>query len=165
MTREEKIITEVATNTFDSLRKEAPKKVDFKRIHDFLSYLGKLGEKYVYEKEKDFLKDTKYYDLVDLTPSLNNENGYDILSYEKNGDEVKIEVKTTTDDANDAFYVTNRELETARKAWSQGKKYKFYRVSNIMAEDKDKISLRVYDLLSEKDFEMVGVIYKVKEKT
>lgn len=164
LTLQEKINTEVATNSFEALRQEIPKRFDFNQLHEFLAYIGKLGEKYVYEFEKCYLINTKYYDMVDLTPSLNHENGYDILSFEKNGAPVMIEVKTTTKHEDESFFVTNRELETAKKAWSQGKKYKFYRVSNILAKNRSEISLKVYEKLSEDNFEISGVVYKVKEK-
>ena len=165
LTVQEKINTEIATNSFEALRKEIPKKFDYNNLHEFLSYIGKLGEKYVYEQEKEYLINTKYSDMVDITPSLNHENGFDILSFERNGTPVMIEVKTTTGDENDPFFVTNRELETARKAWSEGKKYKFYRISNILAKDRGNISLNVYDKLSEEDFDITEVVYKIKEKT
>lgn len=165
LTLQEKINTEIATNSFETLRQEIPKKFDFSHLHEFLSYIGKLGEKYVYEYEKSYLKDTKYYDMVDITPSLNHENGYDIFSFERNGTPVMIEVKSTTGTIEDSFSVTNRELETAKKSWSEGKKYKFYRVSNILAKDRNEISLKVYERLSEGNFEITGVVYKVKEKS
>lgn len=164
LTSQEKLNTEIATNSFEALRKKAPKTVDYRKLNEFLSYVGGLGEKYVYENEKKYLSNTEYWDMIDHTPSLNHENGYDILSYEKDGTSVMIEVKTTTGNKSDSFFITNRELNTAKRAWSENKKYKIYRVSNILAEDTSEISVKVYEELSEEDFDITGVVYKIKEK-
>jgi hypothetical protein len=164
LTTQDKIITDISTNSFDILRQELPNKFDFSRLNEFIAYIGKLGEKYVYENEKSKLINTKYYDMVDITPSLNHENGYDILSFEKNGVPIMIEVKTTTGGETDSFFLTNHELETAKKAWSIGKIYKIYRVGNILTADKNQISLKIYEQLSEENFDITGVVYRVKEK-
>ncbi|MTI53751.1 DUF3883 domain-containing protein [Geosporobacter ferrireducens] len=164
LTQQEKKNTEIATDSFDTLKNKISKNFDFSRLNEYLSYIGNLGEKHVYKMEREKLKNTKYYDMVDNTPALDHENGYDILSYEMNGVPIMIEVKTTTGKESDPFFVTDREIKTAEKAWAEGKVYRFYRVSNIMAKDKNEIAIKVYDRITEEDFEVTGAVYKVKEK-
>jgi hypothetical protein len=41
-------------------------------------------------------------------------NGYDILSFTKNGDPIHIEVKATQKEEAENFFITDTELETAK---------------------------------------------------
>ena len=52
--------------------------------------------------------------------------GYDILSYEKNGEKKYIEVKTTSGNCNTDFFVTKSELKRSKSE----KNYYLYRVYN-----------------------------------
>ena len=51
--------------------------------------------------------------------------GYDILSYDENGNELYIEVKTTTGSFSQPFYMSANELECSRR---DSVKYRLYRV-------------------------------------
>jgi len=51
--------------------------------------------------------------------------GYDILSYDQNGKEIFIEVKTTKGNVNSTFYITRNELE---KSKIEKDNYRVYRV-------------------------------------
>lgn len=162
LTREEKVNTTLAKNSFDTLRQDLPDHIDYAKLHEALENIGKLGEKYVLEYEKEYLKGTNYQEKVSMSPSFNHENGFDILSYERDGRPVMIEVKTTTGPQETPFYITERERQTAEKAKAEGKLYRFYRVSNIMAKDRKDIQLEKYDELSESDFEISGVLYRIR---
>lgn len=141
---QEKILESSAVMyTFDELKSMLPKKIDYLKLHQLQIHIGKLGEAFVYEYEINKLKGTEYERLVDNTKALDHSNGYDILSFDFNGEPLFIEVKTTISE-NDDFYITNNELETAKKFLESNKKYLIYRVYNIFS-DKEKIRLEIID--------------------
>jgi len=91
---------------------------------------GEKGEVLVVEYEKDRLK--KYQELKSKIEqkSLNDDSlGYDILSFETNGRERYIEVKTTGGKISSelSFYLTDNELQTAKR----DENYWIYIVSEI----------------------------------
>lgn len=131
-------------NTYEELKAKLNKEIDYLKLHQYQIEIGKLGEAFVTDYEKDKLRGTKYEELVDNTVALDNRNGYDILSYEKNGEEIYIEVKTEAQCNND-FFMSQNEITTGKKLIEDGKKYLVYRVSNILAESKDEIKLEIID--------------------
>ena len=97
--------------------------------------LGKSGESFVLEFEHNKLKGTGY------TPEWVSENqgdglGFDILSYDLEGNEIYIEVKTTSFDENTLFFITATELAAAKK---HGKRYFLYRLYKFGSENKISI--------------------------
>lgn len=124
--------------------------------------IGKLGEAYVYDLERKNLSGTKYQERVDNTPAMNPNNGYDIVSFDKNtGEEVYIEVKTEVSDGND-FFITANELSTAKQLLSENKKYLLYRVHNILAKDKEEISYEIIEnILNSKEYNLIEHVWKV----
>ena len=98
--------------------------------------LGELGEQFVYEREK---KKIERYGLGQdkevIWESKENGDGqgYDVLSYDKNGEIMYIEVKTTTAEKSEPFYITSRELD---RSLQEGLHYYLYRVYNFDAEKK-----------------------------
>lgn len=121
--------------------------VDFEKINKLKKQIGDLGEAFVYEYEKNKLKNTQYYELVDNTPAKNPSLGYDILSYDLDGRDIYIEVKTEISNKNNDFYISNNELAVAKEKMDEGKKYLIYRVHNIFKAKKDIF----YDILSISD--------------
>jgi hypothetical protein len=119
--------------TFNELKSQIPKMVDYLKLHEFQMKIGKLGEAYVYELEKKYLKDTVYESRIDATKAINEKNGYDILSYDLDGNEVFIEVKTTIKEEAD-FFISQNELNVAKSCFDKGRLYHVYRVSNVMSE-------------------------------
>jgi hypothetical protein len=90
--------------------------------------IGDLGELLVFEYEQEKLKLLG----IKLTPVHKSKSegdglGYDILSYDEQGNEIFIEVKTTIGGANSAFYITAPELERSKK---EGKQFILYRLYN-----------------------------------
>lgn len=131
--------------TFDELKKKLNKEVDYLNLHKFLMEIGNLGEAFVFDLEKRKLFKTKYEDGVSNLPARTPSYGYDILSYDLNGTELYIEVKTETKENND-FYMSDYELKMAQKMKSEQKKYLVYRVHNILAENKNDI---IYDIIED----------------
>lgn len=64
--------------------------------------------------------------------------GYDILSFDEEGHELFIEVKTTTQGKDAPFYISNNEVDFALKHPDNYVLYRIYNVQNVL-ESKDKI--------------------------
>lgn len=122
---------------------------DYIELHKFLIKIGELGEKYVYEHEYNRLlsQNSNYADMIDITPASNPQNGFDILSYTETGEQIFIEVKTTTDEENTPFYMSQHELSIAKKLWKSGANYQIHRIYNIMNEDDSQIGYVIYTSL------------------
>jgi len=94
-----------------------------------------MGERFVFEQEIEQLKRQDKGNLarrVELVSFDYSERGFDIKSYDANGEEVHIEVKTTmaTEATDPGFWLSECERQTAKDDPS----WRLYRVWNI--EDK-----------------------------
>lgn len=117
--------------TFEELKREIKnKKVDYLKLHEIQMEIGNLGEAYVYQKECEKLKNTKYLHMIDERKARNPENGYDILSYTIEGKPLHIEVKTTVG-KEDTFFLSEHERMTAEKLDN----YVIYFVKEIMSDE------------------------------
>lgn len=80
--------------------------------------LGFLGELFVIQNEKKILIENNRSDLANLVEHSSvvqgDGLGYDIISFELNGDKKFIEVKTTRSEINRPFYLTKNEIEFSR---------------------------------------------------
>jgi len=94
--------------------------------------LGLLGEEFVISYERQKLSSLGKKDLADniehVSQTQGDSAGFDILSFDKNGTEQFIEVKTTQMGKEAPFYFTRNELGTSK---SQSDKYNLYRVFNF----------------------------------
>ncbi|EKN71301.1 hypothetical protein BABA_02177 [Neobacillus bataviensis LMG 21833] len=118
----------------DLKRKIQSKPIDFLKLHELQIEIGELGEKYVYERECKNLMGTKYINMVDDSIAGNPKNGYDILSYTRDGKPLHIEVKTTSG-SEDKFFLSNNELQTAKKMKDEGLIYVVYFVKRILSDN------------------------------
>lgn len=94
--------------------------------------LGDAGEEWVFEHEKKMLRAAGRKDLADKVKWVaqkTDSKGYDIRSYDKDGNELYIEVKTTNSGPNTPFYITATELGVSR---DNPDKYRLYRVYNFL---------------------------------
>jgi len=94
--------------------------------------IGDLGELLVIEMEKQKLIDAIKPKLAEKVKHVAKDKGdglgYDILSYDLNGNEIFIEVKTTKGKANSTFFITQNELERSIREQDN---YYLYRVFNF----------------------------------
>ncbi len=101
------------------------------------SKLGEAGEEWVIEFEKRRLKNIGREDLIDkviwASKEIGDGLGYDIISCDKDGNELYIEVKTTCLGKYAVFYLTEREIKTAAEL---GNNYLIYRVFDFNKETK-----------------------------
>jgi len=105
--------------------------------------IGELGEKWVIQRENTELIKAGLREKVKLIKHVSVEKGdgtgYDIKSFDKNGDDIYIEVKTTTGALKTPFYITRNELARSQV---EGVKYRLYRVYNFN-EIKNEASLLI----------------------
>lgn len=93
---------------------EIASKIDFIEKEIRNRSLGLLGELFILENEKNFLISNNRSDLADLVQHVSLEIGdglgYDILSFDLDGVDKKIEVKTTRSNITRPFYLSRNEL-------------------------------------------------------
>lgn len=97
--------------------------------------IGEQGEKFVLEEEKQYLIHKGKKDLAAKVERISIKNvfaGYDILSFDEQGNEKYIEVKTTASGYEKSFFITTNEIKTCEKL---KEKYFIYRVFNINTKD------------------------------
>jgi hypothetical protein len=91
--------------------------------------LGRAGEMFVVEVERKRLAEVARPDLANKVRWVAAEDGdgagYDILSFDPNGKERLIEVKTTNGAAKTPFFLTRTEHETAK---ARSESWRLYRV-------------------------------------
>ncbi len=93
------------------------------------SRLGQLGEELVLKVEKSKVKELGFIDKVERVMKKLDGEGYDILSFDEDGEEMYIEVKTTKGNSNEPFYLSANE-----KAFCEAhpSKYVIYRLHNYI---------------------------------
>jgi len=103
--------------------------------------IGDLGEIWVLQMERKFLEENGKRKLAAEVKHVAKDKGdglgYDILSFDLNGEEKFIEVKTTKGRKNTTFFVTRNELE---KSKIEKNNYFLYRVYEF-DEDKETAKL------------------------
>jgi hypothetical protein len=97
--------------------------------------LGNLGELFVMEYEKKQLTNLNLPNLAARVShdaaTIGDGLGYDILSFDANGNEKYIEVKTTRGNTNTVFYITRTEMERSK---IEKENFYLYRVYNFNDE-------------------------------
>lgn len=94
--------------------------------------VGDCGEQEVVQLERRRLAGTPYAEAVSAFPSTDTAAGYDVQSFQRNGCPLFIEVKSTSSpNANDAFFITQSELDFMRRCMELGANYQIHRVSNL----------------------------------
>lgn len=129
---------------------KTPSKVDYVLRQKENSRLGKAGEKWVYKCEVKRLTDAGRKDLakkVEWVAQDNDYLGYDIRSYDKDGNELYIEVKTTNGGANTPFYLSALEMAMSE---AHPDKYRLYRVYDFLKAPKLRVIIGNIGLLNPK---------------
>lgn len=110
-------------------RTPSARKVDFDSLNKTKKNRGTFGEILIYNDEVVKVNELKINNDVEHVAITQGDGlGYDILSYDINNAEIFIEVKTTTADKIDGFYLTPNELVVAKE---KGQSYKLYRVYDL----------------------------------
>jgi hypothetical protein len=132
--------------------------IDYLNLHKKQMEIGKIGEVYVYEHECKNLRETPYINKVDDTIAGNPANGYDILSFTRDGKPLHIEVKATSG-SEDVFYLSRHEWNTAERMKKEGSTYVVYFVKEILSENPTLIKIKDITSNPKYNFEESG--YKV----
>jgi transcriptional regulator with XRE-family HTH domain len=102
------------------------KRIKAKR--DKCDEIGHKGERYVYKEEFEKLRGTGHENAINPNFADNDESDFDILSFDLSGRAIIIEVKTTTGDQSDPFYISSNEINIARQCIKDGRNYEIHRV-------------------------------------
>lgn len=134
---EELSVSDHTTTTITDSK--TPSKIDYVKRQKENSRLGKIGEQWVYKCEMKRLTAAGRDDLAKKViwhAKDDDTKGYDILSYDEDGNEIFIEVKTTNGEMNTPFYISAREKAVSNK---YPEKYRLYRVYNFETEAKIRV--------------------------
>ena len=86
-------------------------KIDWSQKQSAAKSLGDAGENFVIEREKKELEKNGLGDKADSVCKKEDGCGYDVRSFDKSGNEIHIEVKTTTGNIDEPFYMSINEKE------------------------------------------------------
>ncbi len=136
--------------------------IDYIKLNKLRKNIGTLGELLVMEYENERLKSEGLpYEAVHVAKTIGDGLGYDIVSYDKDGKEIHIEVKTTRTANVDGFYMSRREIEESQNSEYP---YKIYRLYNLDEKD-GTVDLKIYEgSVTSETFYMTPVSYVIKEK-
>lgn len=131
------------------------KTIDFEKENNLNKLLGNRGEEIVFDKEKKYLESKGNKELAEKVDWVSKKGkhflGYDILSFEENGEEKYIEVKSTkqsyTSNAN--FIISSNEYEKAKKL----KNYYFYIVFDTQSKNP-----KIWKIKNPMNYENKGLI-------
>jgi hypothetical protein len=125
--------------------------------------LGDYGEEIIKVQEQRRINVLKSQGIISSDKNVVKQKdivGYDLLSYDDNGEEIHIEVKTTRGDKNSTFYMSYNEV----RVMESDPKWRLYRIhslsnSNLSARffvlDKEKMQLKI-------DFQVKSYYCKIK---
>ena len=119
-------------------QKSGNRKIDYVEKQKINKRLGNFGEQLVFKYEQEKLKSLGSIKEPKYTALENDGAGYDILSYNEADEEIYIEVKTTSQSCETAFFITIGEL---KKSIESKEKYRLYRVYDY-AEETDTAKFR-----------------------
>jgi hypothetical protein len=117
------------------IRNRTGSRSDHGLLNEENSRRGKHGEELVLDYERDWLRQHGRQDLADTVRWIAREDGdglgYDILSFNLDGRERYIEVKTTALGERTPFYISSAELDFAQR---HPDRYALYRVYDLDGE-------------------------------
>ena len=90
------------------------KKIDWNAVNERRTEIGAKGEEFVYKQERQAayaISPELAKRVIHLSIEQGDGSGYDILSVDKNGNPVYIEVKTTTSGVDTPFYISKNERD------------------------------------------------------
>lgn len=137
------------------------KRIKIKR--DKCDKIGRRGEEWVYREEINKLKGTGRENGINPNFSDSDDAHFDIMSFGLDGRTIIIEVKTTTGEVSDPFYISANELGIAKECNEDGKCYELHRVYHIdNPKKRGKLIIPVKELFDNYDF--VPETYRVVRK-
>ena len=129
------------------------------RRQQYRDKLGRAGEAYVAQLEREKLKGTPYANGVNEAYADDLTAGFDVLSFSKDGVKTYIEVKTTGSKVSEPFYLTAREMAFMKFCMENGHRYELHRVFNM---GRKKVGRIIYTAEQVLGFHMETATYIVK---
>ncbi len=104
---------------------------NMERLHAHKCALGRKGEDWVCYHEVTKLQGTPYANAVNPNYADDPTAGFDILSFERDGTPLLIEVKTTLGKNKHNFSLSAAEYEKAKECSAKGIRYEIHRLYNF----------------------------------
>ena len=133
---------------YKEISRKIVRKIDYAKKQKTNANNGLLGEKLVMAYEEEKLRKAGRTDLVDKIKWISREDdgtGYDILSFDEEGNEIYIEVKTTEGKDNSVFFISANEINVMD---SLKEKYFIYRVFNVKTKNPEVFIISYDDFTS-----------------
>jgi hypothetical protein len=154
------------TNEFPE-PKEKPNgtKIDYSNRSKKFKRIGDRGEQIVLRAERQFLKSNEKKDLAKLVDQISDRDdsaGYDIKSYELDGTEKLIEVKSTMKKIGKSnIFLSANELRVAENR----NNYYFYIIYEVGSKKPKIWKIKSLDLLNDRNIVKEPVLYKLNMNT
>lgn len=146
-------------------KKNKETKVDYSNRSRKFKRIGDRGEQIVLRAEKQFLKKNGRKDLAKLIDQISERDdsvGYDIKSYELNGTEKLIEVKSTLRKiGNSNIFLSANELQVAENK----ENYYFYIIYEVGSKRPKIWKVKSSDFLNDSNIVKEPILYKLKMNT
>lgn len=128
------------------------------------SKVGYEGEDWVYQLELDKLAGTSYAYAVNPNYAGEERAGFDILSFDTNGEWIYIEVKTSKGGMDEPFYMSAAEFLFLETCLRDGVRYELHRVSFVNDPAKrERVIYSAKDVLEKFDREPNNYQFTPKE--
>ena len=138
-------------------------RVDYVAKQKMVKLIGRAGEYMVFSRETEKLKTLGINKKAELIAGADDTAGYDIKSYDENGNEIYIEVKTTPKGIDEPFYISANE---ARCSILNSNKYYLYRVYDFDYKNRTgKMYITKGDVFENFEFEASSYVFKGMKKT
>ncbi len=133
--------------------------IDYIENHRKLMDIGKLAERIVFENEIEFLK-TDFPELAKKVRMVSNNPklGFDILSFETDGNQKQIEVKAISVNKNIKSFIISRNEFSKSKIYSN---YYVYCVTEINSENPKIFRIKNPDFENNNEFIIEPLTYKI----
>lgn len=115
--------------------------INYDKIQKRKNMIGALGEEIVFEYLNNIAEKYNFKKTIHVSKEKGDGFGYDILFFNENEEEIRIEVKTTTSKYSDRFEMTQNELKVSL---DKNYPYKIYRIYNFNIDNKE-CKLKIYD--------------------
>ncbi len=150
------------TSKYSEMSKKTIRKIDYAKKQKKNAENGLIGEKLVMAYEAEKLRSYGKEELIEKIKWISKEDdgtGYDILSFDENGNEIYIEVKSTADNENAVFFISTNEINTMEKL---KEKYFVYRVYNVKSKNPSVFILNYDDFKNKIDLCIEGYTATVR---
>lgn len=141
------------------------KNIDWNAIQNSKNYTGALGEEIVMKLLTEEAEEKGLKTPIHASVVKGDGLGFDIISFNEDGDEQRIEVKTTKTNQEYGFIMTSGELEVSKQP---GAKYFIYRIYNLKIDTEKGVgtySLEIYEgPIDVNKYQLKPTSYKVFKK-